>query len=249
MNSVILEIRAGAGGNEAGLFASELLRMYQKFAESRGWKFSVLSTTSGGIGNIKQATAEISADAGDDLSKLLKNESGVHRVQRVPKTDKSGRIHTSTVTIAILPKVSPTEMQLDPKNLKIETFRSSGPGGQHMQKSESAVRITHLPTGVTASCQDERSQHKNRVKAEEVLRSRLFQIMQEQNKTKVDDLRREQVGTARREEKIRTYNYPQNRVTDHRIKKSWHKLKEILDGNLGVLSLRRGRLTEGSGYG
>ena len=235
MNSVILEIRAGAGGNEAGLFATELLRMYQKFSQSQGWKFSVVETTSGGIGNLKQAAAEIVGTSGDDPFKLLKNESGVHRVQRVPKTEKSGRIHTSTVTVAILPKVSPTELQLNPQTLKIETFRSSGPGGQHMQKSDSAVRITHVPTGINASCQDNRSQHKNRAKAEEILRSRLFQLMQKQNKSKVDDLRREQVGTAGREEKIRTYNFSQNRVTDHRIKKSWHRLKDILDGNLSPI--------------
>jgi len=225
MNSVILEIRAGAGGNEASLFATELLRMYQKFSQSQGWKFELRD----------DLCAEITGATGDDIYKLLKNESGVHRVQRVPQTEKSGRIHTSTVTVAILPKISSTELQFNPNSLKIETFRSSGPGGQHMQKSDSAVRITHLPTGITASCQDNRSQHKNRAKAEEILRSRLFQIMQKQNKSKVDDLRREQVGGAGREEKIRTYNFPQNRVTDHRIKKSWGNLKSILDGDLSGL--------------
>ena len=222
MNSVILEIRAGAGGDEAGLFASELLRMYHKFSQAQGWKFTLLE----GYG------AEIK---GEGVLQALKNESGVHRVQRVPQTEKSGRVHTSTITVAVLPKVSPTELRLDPLNLKIETFRSSGPGGQHMQKSESAVRITHLPTGLTASCQDQRSQHKNRIKAEEILRSRLFQVMQTQNKSKIDDLRRGQVGGAGREEKIRTYNFPQNRVTDHRIKKSWHNLKDMLEGNLAPI--------------
>ncbi len=225
MNSVILEIRAGTGGDEAGLFATELLRMYQKFSQSQGWKFKPRDNF----------CAEIK---GEGVLKALKHESGVHRVQRVPKTERSGRIHTSTVTVAILPKVLPTELQLNPQSLKIETFRSSGPGGQHMQKSESAVRITHLPTGITASCQDERSQHRNRAKAEEVLRSRLFQMMQEQNKSKVDDLRRGQIGTASREEKIRTYNFPQNRVTDHRLNKSWHTLKDILDGNLDPILKR-----------
>ena len=223
MNSVILEIRAGTGGDEAGLFASDLFRMYQKFAQSQGWKFKPLNNL----------CAEIT---GQDVLNILKNESGVHRVQRTPKTEKSGRIHTSTVTVAILPKVSPTELQLNPTDLKMETFRSSGPGGQHMQKSDSAVRLTHVPTGIMASCQDERSQHKNRAKAEETLRSRLFQLMQKQNKSKVDDLRREQVGGAGREEKIRTYNFPQNRVTDHRLKKSWGNLKSILDGNLRGLT-------------
>lgn len=222
MNSVILEIRAGAGGDEASLFANNLFRMYQKFAQSQGWKFKPLS----------DLCAEIT---GQSALNLLKNESGVHRVQRVPQTEKSGRIHTSTVTVAILPKVSPTELQLNPTDLKMETFRSSGPGGQHMQKSDSAIRITHLPTGLTASCQDERSQHKNRAKAEEILRSRLFQLMQEQNKSKVDDLRRGQVGTAGREEKIRTYNFPQNRITDHRLGKSWGDLKSILNGNLSPI--------------
>ena len=220
--SIILEIRAGAGGDEAGLFATELLRMYQKFATSQGWKFKLRDNL----------CAEIT---GQGVLKALKHESGVHRVQRVPKTEKSGRIHTSTVTVAILPKVSPTELRLNPQNLKIETFRSSGPGGQHMQKADSAVRITHIPTGVTASCQNNRSQHKNRASAEEILRSRLSQMMQKQNKSKVDDLRREQVGSAGREEKIRTYNFPQNRVTDHRLKKSWHKLKDILNGDLSPI--------------
>jgi peptide chain release factor 1 len=220
--SVILEIRAGAGGDEAGLFASELLRMYQKFAGSQGWQFSLTTPL----------VAEI---RGENIYQLLKNESGVHRVQRIPKTEKSGRIHTSTVTVAVLPKVSTSQVELNPKDLKIETFRSSGPGGQHMQKSESAVRITHLPTGVTASCQDERSQLRNKQKAEEILRSRLYQEMVEQKKSRVDELRREQIGRAGREEKIRTYNFPQNRVTDHRLGKSWHNLKGILDGNLSPI--------------
>ena len=232
MNSVILEIRAGTGGDEAGLFAAELLRMYQKFAESQNWKFRILSTTSGGIGNLKQATAEIGGAAGSNIFKLLKNESGVHRVQRVPRTEKSGRIHTSTVTIAILPPVSTHEVEINPQDLKIETFRASSHGGQNVQKTETAVRLTHLPTGVTVSCQDERSQKQNKIKAEEILQRRLFQMMQEQKKSKVDELRREQIGTAGREEKIRTYNFPQNRVTDHRQGKSWHKLREILNGDL-----------------
>ena len=235
MNSVILEIRAGTGGNEAGLFAADLLRMYEKFAKSQGWKFRVINATTGGVGNIKEVIAEITTGADKDLFKLLKNESGVHRVQRVPETEKSGRIHTSTATVAVLPPAPTSQVQVNPTNLKIETFRSSGPGGQHMQKADSAVRITHIPTGISASCQDERSQGKNKTKAMEILRSRLFQMMQKQKKSRVDDLRREQVGGAGREEKIRTYNFPQNRVTDHRIKKSWHKLKDILDGDLAPI--------------
>jgi peptide chain release factor 1 len=232
MESVILEIRAGTGGDEAGLFASELLRMYQKFAQSQNWKFSLLETTTGGIGNLKQATAEITDHTGEDIYQLLKNESGVHRVQRVPRTEKSGRIHTSTVTVAVLPFVPTSQVEINPQDLKIETFRSSGPGGQHMQKSDSAVRITHLPTGITASCQSDRVQQRNKEKAMEILRARLSSMLQRQQKSKVDELRREQIGSAGREEKIRTYNFPQNRVTDHRLKKSWHKLKDILDGNL-----------------
>lgn len=222
MNSVILEIRAGTGGDEAGLFAAELLRMYRKFADSRGWQFSL--------------TAPLMAEIrGENVYQFLKNESGVHRVQRIPKTEKSGRIHTSTVTVAVLPKASTSQVELNPKDLKIETFRSSGPGGQHMQKSESAVRVTHLPTGITASCQDERSQLRNKQKAEDILRRRLYQEMVEQKKSKVDELRREQIGSAGREEKIRTYNFPQNRLTDHRLGKSWHNLKDIMDGRLGPL--------------
>lgn len=224
MESIILEIRAGAGGNEAGLFAKDLFRMYQKFAQSQGWQFS--STT--------PLTAKI---RGENVYKLLKIESGVHRVQRIPQTEKSGRIHTSTATVAVIPASTTSEMSavdltISPKDLKIETFRSSGPGGQHMQKSDSAVRITHVPTGVTASSQDSRSQLKNRDLAMAMLKSRLSAMMQEQNKSKIDGLRREQVGTAGREEKIRTYNYPQNRVTDHRLGKSWMNLKDILNGNL-----------------
>jgi len=238
MNSVILEIRAGTGGDEAGLFASELLRMYQRFAQSQNWKFRVLSTTLGGLGNLKQATAEISAATGEDVFKLLKNESGVHRVQRVPQTEKSGRIHTSTITVAILPPVATSQVEINPKDIKVETFRASSHGGQNVQKTETAVRLTHLPTGVVVSCQDERSQKQNKIKAEEILQRRLFQMMQEQKKSKVDELRREQIGSASREEKIRTYNFPQNRVTDHRLGKSWHKLKEVLDGNLRAIGIR-----------
>ena len=241
MNSVIIEIRAGTGGDEAGLFASELLRMYQKFAQSQGWKFALIESTTGGVGNLKQATAEIIGAAGDDPFKLLKNESGVHRVQRVPRTEKSGRIHTSTVTVAIFPVkttrrgVSTTELIINPQDLKIETFRSSCRGRQHMQKSDSAARITPPPTGTPASCQSDRVQQRNKVKAMEILRARLSNMLQRQLKSRVDELRREQIGTAGREEKIRTYNFPQNRVTDHRLKKSWHNLKNILDGDLSPL--------------
>lgn len=224
MDAVILEIRAGTGGNEARLFAADLFRMYQKFTQSQGWQFA--------------KTAPLVAKIrGENVYPLLKNESGVHRVQRIPQTEKSGRIHTSTATVAVIPalntsQVSLADMTINPKDLKTETFRASAPGGQHMQKSESAVRITHLPTGVVVSCQDQRSQRQNRLKAEEILHVRLYRMMQEQKKSKVDELRRGQIGHAGREEKIRTYNFPQNRITDHRLGKSWGDLKSILNGNL-----------------
>lgn len=227
--AAILEIRAGTGGDEAGLFAAELYRMYTRFAESQGWKVVEHDRNKGEIGNVKSITAEI---AGKDVYNSFKNESGVHRVQRIPRTERGGRIHTSTATVAILPKVSPTDVKLNLKDLKVETFRASTHGGQHVQKVETAVRVTHLPTGTIAACQDERSQLQNKEKALEILRSRLFQMMQSQQKSHVDELRREQVGGAERAEKIRTYNYPQNRVTDHRLGKSWGNLQAIIDGNL-----------------
>lgn len=238
--TAILEIRAGTGGDEAGLFAADLYRMYTRFAKSRGWKAIEHDRSKGGIGNIKTVTAEV---VGEDVFDLLRHESGVHRVQRVPKTEKGGRIHTSTATVAILPKISPTEVEINPGDLKTETFRASSHGGQHVQKVETAIRITHLPTGTIATCQDERSQLQNKAKAMEILRSRLYQMMQKQQKSRVDELRREQVGTAERPEKIRTYNFPQNRITDHRIKKSWGNLESILDGNLKpVIKAIQGKL-------
>lgn len=232
IQTAVLEIRAGTGGDEAGLFAADLYRMYTRFAESRGWKVVEHDRNEGGVGNIKSVMAEV---VGEGAYNTLKNESGVHRVQRVPKTEKGGRIHTSTATVAVLPKVSPTEIELNPKDLKIETFRASTHGGQHVQKVETAVRVTHFPTGTVAACQDERSQLQNKESALEILRAKLFQMMQEQQKSRVDELRREQVGAAERAEKIRTWNFPQNRVTDHRLKKSWGNLEAILDGNLSPI--------------
>lgn len=225
IQTVILEIRAGTGGDEAGLFATDLYRMYYRFAQKQGWKVRALDLN----------FAEIT---GEGAYETLRNESGVHRVQRIPVTERGGRIHTSTATVAVLPKVGTTEVQINPADLKFDTFRASGHGGQNVQKVETAVRITHLPTGVVVACQDERSQMQNREKALEVLRSKLYQMMQEQQKSSVDQLRREQVGGAERAEKIRTYNFPQDRITDHRYGVSVGNLESVLEGNLDVL-LRR----------
>ncbi len=230
--TVILEIRAGTGGDEAGLFAADLYRMYTRFAQNKGWKVVEHDRNEGGAGNIKSVTAEI---IGEGTHNALKNESGVHRVQRIPKTEKGGRIHTSTATVAVLPKVPPTEMEIDPKDFKVDTFRASSHGGQHVQKVETAVRITHLPTGTIATCQDERSQVQNRRKAMEILRSKLYQMMQKQQKSSVDELRRKQVKSAERAEKIRTWNFPNNKVTDHRLNIKVIGVEEILDGNLNNL--------------
>ena len=234
----IMEIRAGAGGNEAGLFASDLYTIYKRFSEKMNWKISELSKNEGGIGNIKEVVFEITTEeSSQSISentpyRLLKNESGTHRVQRVPRTESSGRIHTSTATIAVLPIVEKTEITIRPEDLRIDTFRASGAGGQHVNKTESAIRITHLPTGVVVQCQDERSQHKNKERAMSALQSKLFQMMKDQNAKNIDDIRSTQVGSAERSEKIRTYNFPQDRLTDHRIKKSWHNLEKILMGEI-----------------
>ncbi len=230
--TAILEIRAGTGGDEAGLFAADLYRMYTRFSQNMGWKLTEHNRNEGGIGNLKSVTAEI---VGEGVFDLLQRESGVHRVQRVPKTERGGRIHTSTATIAILPKIAPGKIKLDPKDLKIEVFRASTQGGQNVQKVETAVRVTHLPTGTTCACQDERSQLQNRQKALEILRSRLYQMMQEQKKKRVDELRHEQVGGGERAEKIRTYNFPQNRVTDHRSDITVGNLQAVLDGKLDLI--------------
>lgn len=230
--TAILEIRAGTGGDEAGLFAADLYRMYTRFAGNRGWKVVEHDRNKGGIGNIKSVTAEIIGEGAYDI---LKNESGVHRVQRIPITEKSGRIHTSTATIAVLPQVSAQEVEINPNDLRIDTFRASGHGGQNVQKVETAVRITHLPTGVVVGCQDERSQHKNKEKALAILSSKLYQMMQEQRASSVAVLRREQVGGAGRAEKIRTWNFPQDRITDHRFGVKLGNIEEILNGNLDRL--------------
>ncbi|MFQ5795972.1 MAG: peptide chain release factor 1 [Candidatus Bipolaricaulia bacterium] len=227
--NAIVEIRAGAGGGESALFAADLFRMYGKYAEQKGWNVDLMDSHPTSIGGFKEI---IFAVEGKAPYGRLKFESGVHRVQRVPETESSGRIHTSTATVAVLPEAEEVEVAIDPDDLEIETFRSSGPGGQHANVTDSAVRVIHKPTGMTVTCQDERSQHKNRAKAMRILRSRLKERLETEKRKERDTKRRLQIGSAARSEKIRTYNFPQNRVTDHRINLTLHQLEEILAGNL-----------------
>jgi len=230
--NVFLEIRAGAGGNEASLFATDLLRMYTRIAERKGWKAEVISTTYSSIGGIKEIILYLK---GDNVNKYVKFESGVHRVQRVPVTESSGRIHTSTVTAAVMAEVEDVEVELIPKDLRIDTFRASGAGGQHVNRTDSAIRITHLPTNIVVTCQDEKSQHKNKDKAMKVLKSRLYEFEKNKQHEDIASDRKSQVGSGDRSEKIRTYNFPQNRVTDHRINGRNFNVEAILDGNLDEL--------------
>jgi peptide chain release factor 1 len=227
--NIILEIRAGTGGEESALFAQDLYRMYSKYAERKGWKMSIIDSNATGLGGFKEIIANIE---GRGVYSLLKFEAGVHRVQRVPVTEASGRIHTSAVTVAILPEAEEVDVEIKDSELKIDTFCASGPGGQHVNTSHSAVRITHLPTGIVVSCQDERSQHKNRAKALKVLRSHLYQRALDDQANSIAANRKSQVGSGDRSEKIRTYNFPQNRLTDHRINLTVYQLDRIMEGDL-----------------
>ena len=230
--NVFLEIRAGTGGDEAALFAADLFRMYSKYAETKRWKVEVISISETGIGGVKEVVAAIE---GKNVFSRMKYESGVHRVQRVPSTETSGRIHTSTATVAILAEPDEVEVDIDEKELKIDTYRASGPGGQHVNKTDSAIRITHLPTGIVVQCQDERSQHKNRAHAMRMLRAKLYEMEEEKRRNEIASTRKSLVGTGERSEKIRTYNYRDGRITDHRIGLTLYKIEAILNGELDEL--------------
>ena len=227
--NILLEIRAGTGGDEAALFVGDLFKMYSRYADEVGWNVEIMSSNPLGIGGFKEIIALIS---GEKVYSRLKYESGVHRVQRVPETETQGRIHTSAVTVAVLPEAEDVEVEIDPNELRIDVFRSSGPGGQSVNKTESAIRITHLPTGLVVSCQDEKSQHKNKAKGLKVLRARLLDKMEQDQHDKISENRKSQVGTGDRSERIRTYNYPQGRVTDHRIGLTLYRLESIMLGKI-----------------
>lgn len=229
MNKVILEIRGGTGGDEAAIFAGDLARMYQRYAAKRGWGFSVLDYNRTSLEGYKSFVAKLS---GEGIYDALKQESGVHRVQRIPKTERQGRVHTSTATVAVMPVVEAKEVNVNPNDLEITFSRAGGPGGQNVNKVETAVRILHKPTGIVVSCREERSQNANREKAMEILTAKLYEIQKEQAVGKVSEIRKEQIGSAERSEKIRTYNFPEDRITDHRIGKKFHNIEKVMDGDL-----------------
>ncbi len=232
MDSVIIEIRAGTGGDEAGLFANNLFRMYSRYAQTQGWQQKILSSNSSEIGGFKEIIFILK---GDDPFSQLKYEGGVHRVQRIPKTEKSGRVHTSTATVAVLPKPKEAEIKINPTDLKIDHYKSSGPGGQNVNKRETAIRITHTPTGLTVTSQTQRNQLENKENALTILAAKLLEKERKEKEEQLSGNRKAQIGWAKRCEKIRTYNFPQNRVTDHRIKKSWHDIEKIMDGRLNPI--------------
>ena len=232
IQKIILEIRAGAGGDEAAIFAGDLARMYQRYGATLGWKFSTLDTSPGTIGGYKTFIARVE---GDGCFNALKQESGVHRVQRIPATEKAGRVHTSTATVAILPVVEPKEVNINPNDLEVTFSRAGGPGGQNVNKIESAVRILHKPSGIVVSCREERNQHANREKAMEVLRAKLYEIQKTKEVGDIAANRKEQVGTADRSEKIRTYNFPDDRITDHRFNIKVHNIEKVLEGDFGAI--------------
>ena len=226
---IIMEIRGAAGGDEASLFAGDLLRMYEKYAEKQGWNVSVVDSEQTEVGGYKHVAIMIT---GDKVYSKLKYENGAHRVQRIPVTESAGRVHTSTATVAVMPEYEQVDLELDPKDIRVDVYRSSGAGGQHINKTSSAVRMTHLPTGIVVAMQDQRSQQQNRAKAMEILKSRVYDFYESQNRDKYDEKRKSAVGTGDRSERIRTYNYPQNRVTDHRIGLTINKLDRVMDGDL-----------------
>lgn len=230
--NVIIEIRAGAGGDEAALFAANLYRMYTRFAEKQDWRTKLLNANRSSLKGFKEVIFQINGESAYDK---LKQEAGVHRVQRIPETEKSGRIHTSTASVAVLPQVESKEVEIKPSDLKIDIFRASGPGGQNVNKRSTAVRLTHIPTNIVINSQNERNQGANKENALNILRSKLYLLKTEQELKKIGQERKAQIGTADRSEKIRTYNFPQDRITDHRIKKSWYNLEKILDGNLNPI--------------
>lgn len=240
-NIAIIEIRAGTGGDEAGLFAGDLYTMYTRYAVLKGFKVSEISRSGGALaGEMRNIIFEIK---GANVYALLKNESGVHRVQRVPTTEGGGRIHTSTATVAVLPEVSPVEVEINPKDIELQFFHAGGHGGQNVNKVQTAVRLKHTPTGIVVESQEQRNQAQNRDKAMQILRSRLYEMMQSQQKSKVDDLRADQIGSGDRSEKIRTYNFPQDRITDHRLKVSWHNIPIILAGDMDNILEQTSKLT------